>query len=134
VHLLSSTVLDRPRPSSTVLDRHQVVVVGAAVVALGALGGAATHVLCFWPEPAPATVRGCLGLGGWVALGYRLRRQVPRRAQSRFPLEAHTRFTRSPASSRPSTITGEVSVQVYIWQQRLVRSDSSSQNVPASVA
>jgi hypothetical protein len=104
VHLLSSTVLDRPRPSSTVLDRHQVVVVGAEVVALGALGGAANHVLCFWPEPEPAlaTIRGCLGLGGWVALGYQLRRRPGQRS----------RHTGQPARLRPPRIASGVHEQV----------------------
>jgi trans-aconitate methyltransferase len=50
---------------------------------------AANHVLYFWREPEQVltTIRGCLAPGGWVALGYQLRRDMPRLAQTRFPRE-----------------------------------------------
>ena len=50
---------------------------------------AANHVLYFWPEPEQVliTMRECLRPGGLLALGYQLRRDMPRMAQKQFPRE-----------------------------------------------
>lgn len=50
---------------------------------------AANHVLYFWPKPDEVftSLRSCLAPGGSLALGYQLRRQMPRLAQRQFPRE-----------------------------------------------
>jgi SAM-dependent methyltransferase len=47
----------------------------------------ANHVLYFWrdPEQVFTTIRGCLGPGGSLALGYQLRQNMPGLAQKQFP-------------------------------------------------
>lgn len=51
----------------------------------------AAHVLYFWRQPAAtlAQIHGALRPGGWLALGYQLRRNMPPMAQKRFPMEGY---------------------------------------------
>jgi SAM-dependent methyltransferase len=51
----------------------------------------ANHVLYFWQDPVAelATIRGVLGPGGLLALGYQLRQHMPAMAQKRFPPAGH---------------------------------------------
>jgi trans-aconitate methyltransferase len=51
----------------------------------------AVHVLYFWHEPAAElpVIRAALGPGGSIALGYRLRSDMPSVAQKQFPREGH---------------------------------------------
>ncbi len=51
----------------------------------------ASHVLYFWHRPASELLRihGALRPGGWLALGYQLRPNMPSMAQRNFPKEGH---------------------------------------------
>ncbi len=51
----------------------------------------AVHVLYFWHQPLEelATIRRALRPGGWLALGYQLRPNMPPTAQKNFPKEGH---------------------------------------------
>jgi trans-aconitate methyltransferase len=51
----------------------------------------ANHVLYFWRDPAVemAQIRGLMGPGGLLALGYQLRQNMPAMAQRRFPPAGH---------------------------------------------
>lgn len=54
----------------------------------------AVHVLYFWPDLTAALtqVRSALRVGGLLALGYRLRHEMPAAAQRDFPSEGHTLY------------------------------------------
>jgi SAM-dependent methyltransferase len=67
----------------------------------GALGGLApvdlvmaSHVLYFWhrPDAEIALIHGALRRGGWIALGYQLRQNMPSVAQRNFPREGHVLY------------------------------------------
>jgi SAM-dependent methyltransferase len=51
----------------------------------------AVHVLYFWHEPTVqlASIKEALRPGGALALGYRIRRDMPRPSQKSFPAEGH---------------------------------------------
>jgi trans-aconitate methyltransferase len=51
----------------------------------------ANHVVYFWRDPAAemAQIRGVLGHGGMLALGYQLKENMPPMAQKRFPPAGH---------------------------------------------
>ncbi len=51
----------------------------------------AAHVLYFWrqPDTTLAQIHSALRIGGWLALGYQLRRNMPAMAQNRFPREGY---------------------------------------------
>jgi len=51
----------------------------------------AAHVLYFWHQPGVemSSIHGALRSGGWFALGYQLRPNMPPMAQRNFPKEGH---------------------------------------------
>jgi ubiquinone/menaquinone biosynthesis C-methylase UbiE len=76
----------------------------------------ANHVVYFWQEPAAemAHIRGFMGPGGLLALGYQLKQHMPAMAQRRFPAAGHQLFETDDELTRLATSAGFDSVQEIV--------------------
>lgn len=76
----------------------------------------AVHVLYFWHEPVDrlTLVRRSLRPGGWLALGYSLRRDMPDVSQRQFPRAGHRLYESDADVARVLALSGFGTPQVLV--------------------